>query len=60
MGVSEGVHGDAAKKIEILLSSGIEDVRAAAVSHNHRLALVGGEKVLLGVQQARVGFGGAN
>jgi len=32
MRVAEGVHGDAAKKIEILLPGGIEDICAAAVS----------------------------
>jgi hypothetical protein len=54
MRVAERVHGDAAKKIEVLFSSGIENVCAAAVSHDHRLSLVGGQKELLGIKQARV------
>src|SRR6266480_1092816 len=58
MRMSERVYGDTAKKIEILFSRGVENVRAAAVGHDYRLALVGRQKELLGVQQARVWFGG--
>jgi hypothetical protein len=47
MRVAECVDSDAAKKIEILFSSGIENVCAAAVSHDHGLALVSGKKKLL-------------
>jgi hypothetical protein len=59
MRVAESVDGDAAKKIEILFSSGIEDIGATAVSHNHGLALVSGQKELLGVEKAQVRFGGS-
>ena len=54
MRMSERVYGDTAKKIEILFSRGVENVRAAAVGHDYRLALVGRQKELLGVHQARV------
>src|SRR5258708_10703388 len=58
MRVAKRVHGDTAQKIEILLSRGIENIRAAAVSQDHRLALVGGQKELFGIEQARVRFDG--
>src|SRR6266850_2201401 len=58
MRMSECVYRDTAKKIEIFLPSGIENVSAAAVGHHHRLALVGWQKELLGIKQARVRFGG--
>src|SRR6266581_3103562 len=48
--VPERIYGDAAEKIEVLLASGIIDIGAAAVSHDHRLALVGGQKELLGIE----------
>src|SRR5216684_2320115 len=54
MRVAERVHGDAAKKIKILFPRGIENVCSAAVSHDHGLALIGGQKKLLGIQQPRV------
>src|SRR6266404_804596 len=54
MRVAERVYGDAAKKIQILFSSRIENVRAAAVSHDHGLALIGRQKELLGIRQASV------
>src|SRR5260370_10465431 len=57
MRVPERVHGDTAQKIEILFSGGIENAGAAAVSHERGLALGGGQKELLGIEQARVGFG---
>src|SRR5439155_23775166 len=57
MRMAESVHSDAAKKIEILFAGGIENASAAAVGHHHELALVGGQKELFSVQQARVRFG---
>src|SRR5882762_5016909 len=58
MRMSECVYGGTAKKIEIFFPSGIENVSAAAVGQHHRLALVGWQKELLGIKQARVRFGG--
>src|SRR5712692_2739916 len=58
MRVPERVYGDAAKKIKVLFSDGIENVRAAAVGHDQRRALVGGHKELLSIEQARVRCGG--
>src|SRR5216683_7616928 len=52
MRVAKRVDGDAAQKIEILLPRGIENIRAAAVSQDHRLALVGGQQELFGIEQA--------
>src|SRR5258708_5201843 len=49
MRVAERVHGDAAKKIEVLFSSGIANVLDAAVGHDHGLTLVFGQKELLGI-----------
>src|SRR2546427_9421124 len=40
-----------------LLASGVVDVSAAAVGHDHGLALVGRQEELLGIEQARIGFG---
>jgi hypothetical protein len=54
MRVAERVDGDTAKKIKVLFSSGIENVCTSAVSHDHGLTLVGGQKKLLGIKQARV------
>src|SRR5438045_6703373 len=54
MRMSQRVYGDTAKKIEILFSRGIENVRAPAVGQAYRLARVGGQTELLAVQQARV------
>jgi len=56
MRVPEGIDGDAAEKIEILLASGVVDVSAAAVGHDPQVALVGGQKELLRIEQARVRF----
>src|SRR3989442_870880 len=58
MRVAERIHGNAAKKIEVLLAGGVVDVSAAPMSHDHRLTLVGGQKKLLRVEQTRVGFSG--
>ncbi len=58
MRVAKRVHGDAAQKIEILLPRGIENIRAAAVSQDHRLALVCGQQEVFGVEQARIRFDG--
>ena len=58
MSVAERVDGDAAEKIEILLASGVEDVGAAAVSQDHGLTLVSGQKKFFGIEQARVRFYG--
>jgi hypothetical protein len=55
--VSEGIYGDAAKKIQILLARGVVDVSAAAVGHDHRLALVSRQEELFGIDQARIGCG---
>jgi len=49
MRMSERVYCDTAKKIEILFSSGIENISAATMGHHHGLALVGRQKELLGV-----------
>src|SRR5260370_26396441 len=57
MSVAEGVHSDAAKEIEILFSGGIKDVRATAVSHDHRLALVSGQEESLRIVEARIAVG---
>src|ERR1700682_2863154 len=57
MRVPERIDGDTAKKIQIFLASGVVDVSAAAVGHHRRLALVSRQKELLGVEQARIGFG---
>ncbi len=54
MRVAERVYGDAAKKIQIFFPSGIENVRAAAMCHDHRRALIGRQKELLGLQQASI------
>src|SRR6266481_1747989 len=55
--VPKRIHGDTAKKIQILLASGVVDVSAAAVGHDHGLALVSRQEELLGIEQARIGFG---
>jgi hypothetical protein len=57
MRVAEGVYGDAAEKIEIFFSIGIEYVSAATVSHDQGRTLVGGQKELLSVEKPRVRFG---
>src|SRR6266852_1609439 len=57
MSVPERVYGNATEKIEVLFPRGIENVCAAAVGHDHRRALVGGQKELLGIKQAHVRFG---
>jgi len=54
MRVAERVYGDAAKKIQIFFSSGIENVGATAVSHDHRLTLIRRQKELFGIRQAGV------
>src|SRR6266853_7039832 len=51
MRVAKSVHGDAAQKIEVLLPGGIENICAAAVSQDDRLALVCGQKKPFGVEQ---------
>src|SRR5947207_1578708 len=56
MRMAKSVHGDAAKKIEILFAGGIENICAAAVSHHLRLALVSRQKKLFSIQQTRVRF----
>src|SRR5260370_30472165 len=44
MRLAERVSGDSANKSRVTFSRGIENVCAAAGSHDHRLALIGGPK----------------
>src|SRR5260370_41399761 len=57
MRVAEGVDGDAAEKIQILFAAGIKNTAAASVSKHEGLALVGGEKKLFRVAEARIDGG---
>src|SRR5215472_9441271 len=57
MRVAKRVDGNAPKKIEIFLARRVEDVRTLAVGHDHGLALVGGQEILLRIPQARVELG---
>ena len=57
MRVAEGVDGDAAEKIQILLAARIVDVTAAAVRENNGLALIGRQKKLIGIAQDGSRFG---
>src|SRR5690242_16189390 len=58
--VAERVDSDSSEKIQILLARRVENVRALAVRHNDRLPLVGGQKKLLGILEARVGLGASS
>ena len=57
MGVAEGVDGDAAQEVQIFFAGGVEDVGAAAVGDDERVALVGGKKKLIGIAQTGVSLG---
>ncbi len=51
MRMTEGVDGDAAKKIEILLPCGVKNVSAAPMRHDHWRPFVGGQEELFRIEQ---------
>ena len=52
--MAESVNGDATKKIEIFFAGGVENIRAMAVAHDPRRALIGGEKKLVGIRKTGI------